>query len=200
VTGARHVFGPGNQGTSRTNGEPTMQNVIVFDVETQYSADEVGGWDKIRDMRLAVAVTYSPAQDAYRQYTEQEASQLIADLRDAGLVVGYNVLRFDYEVLRAYTNDPLTDLPTVDMLKDLRHALGWRPKLDNVAAATLGTGKSANGLQAVRWFRQGMLDKVIEYCRRDVEVTWGVYEYGKENGFVKVRDRRWREHSIRVEW
>ena len=177
-----------------------MRNVIIFDLETQYIADEVGGWHNIRDMRLAVGVTYNTGTGVYRDYTEEQADLLITALRGADLVVGYNVLRFDYEVLRAYTDDPLSDLPTVDMLQDLYHTLGWRPKLDSLAEATLGERKSADGLQAVRWFRQGQLDKVIEYCRRDVEVTWLVYEFGQRNGYVQIRDRRWRVHKVPVRW
>jgi DEAD/DEAH box helicase domain-containing protein len=177
-----------------------MQRILAFDVETQYTADEVGGWNNIRDMRLAVAVTYDAAQDTYHDYTERDVEDLIADLRRADLVVGYNVYRFDYEVLRGYTDDPLSDLPTVDMLRDLYLRLGWRPKLDDVANATLGQSKSADGLQAVHWFRQGRTDKVLAYCRRDVEVTWGVYHFGRQNGYVQYRDRRWRVLKVPVNW
>ena len=177
-----------------------MKNTIIFDLETQFAADEVGGWSHIRDMRLAVGVTYNVETETYSSFTEKEADALIKTLQEADLVVGYNLLRFDYEVLRAYTDDPLSDLPTVDMLQDLHRALGWRPKLDDLAAATLGERKSADGLQAVRWFRAGQLDKVIDYCRRDVEVTWLVYEFGQRNGYVQYRDRRWRTHRVPVRW
>ncbi len=177
-----------------------MRNIVVFDLETQYAADEVGGWRNIRDMRLAVAVTYNAVEDVYRDYTEQEVDRLIATLRGADLVVGYNVLRFDYEVLRAYTTEKLAQIPTCDMLDDLYRTLGWRVSLDAVATATLGETKSADGLQAVRWFRQGQLDKVIAYCRRDVEVTWQVYQFGQHNGYVQYRDRRWRVHKVPVRW
>jgi len=177
-----------------------MRNIVVFDLETQYIAEEVGGWSNIRDMRLAVAVTYNAAMDIYRDYTEQDVDFLIATLRGADLVVGYNLLRFDYEVLRAYTDDSLTNLPTVDMLRDLYQTLGWRPKLDNVVAATLGERKSADGLQAVRWFREGQLDKVMAYCHRDVEVTWQLYRFGRHNGYVQYSDRRWRICKVPVRW
>jgi DEAD/DEAH box helicase domain-containing protein len=177
-----------------------MRNIVVFDLETQYTADEVGGWRNIRDMRLAVAVTYNAAMDVYCDYTEQEVDRLVATLRGADLVVGYNVLRFDYEVLRAYTTERLDEIPTLDMLDDLYRTLGWRPSLDAVAAATLGETKSADGLQAVRWFRQGQLDKVIAYCRRDVEVTWKTYQFGRHNGYVQYRDRKWRVHKVPVQW
>ena len=177
-----------------------MQRTVAFDLETQYLADEVGGWSNIRDMRLSVGVIYDAAEDVYRHYTEDQAEDLITDLRRADLVVGYNVLRFDYEVLRAYTDDPLSDLPTVDMLQDLYRTLGWRLKLDNVASATLGESKSADGVQAVHWFRDGQLEKVIEYCRRDVEVTWRVYQFGQQNGYIQYRDRGWRTHKVPVGW
>jgi len=177
-----------------------MRNIVVFDVETQYLADEVGGWSHIRDMGLAVAVTYHAAEDVYHDYIEEQVDDLIAALRGADLVIGYNVLRFDYEVLRAYSDDPLTDLPTLDMLRDLHRTLGWRPKLDSIAAATLGEGKSADGLQAVRWFREGKLDEVIAYCRKDVEVTWRVYDFGRKNGHVLYHDRRRRARKVPVRW
>ncbi len=169
-----------------------MERLLVFDLETQYLADEVGGWDHIRDMRLAVGVTYSPTEDLYRVYTEAEVEQLIADLLAAEKVVGYNLYRFDYEVLRAYTRQRLDAVPTVDMLRDLAGQLGWRPRLEDVAAATLGMGKSADG--------QGRLDLVADYCKRDVEVTWRVYDYGQQNGYVKVLDRSWRERRVPVRW
>lgn len=173
---------------------------LIFDLETQRTADEVGGWSYIRDMGLSVGVTYDPAADRYQVYREADADRLIADLRAADLVVGYNVIRFDYEVLRAYTSDPLRDLPTVDMLVDLHRELGWRPKLDDVAAATLGQRKSADGLAAVRWFRAGQIEKVIDYCQRDVEVTWNVYDFGRRNRFVNIFDRRYQPRRVQVRW
>jgi DEAD/DEAH box helicase domain-containing protein len=174
--------------------------LLVLDIETQLTADEVGGWDNIKDMRLAVAVTYNAAADVYNTYYEDDAQQLVSDLRQAGLIIGYNLHRFDYTVLRAYTDDPLQDLPTVDMLLDLYQALGWRPRLDNVASATLGERKSADGLAAVRWFRQGQLDKVVAYCKKDVEITWQVYDFGRARKYVKVLDRRWNTRQVPVPW
>lgn len=177
-----------------------MDDVIVLDLETQKIASEVGGWGNIRDMRLAVGVTYHAAQGIYTTYLESDAERLVAALREADLIVGYNLLGFDYEVLRHYTEDLLLDLPTLDMLQEIHRTLGWRLKLDDVAAATLGEGKSADGLQAVRWFKQGQIQKVIDYCRRDVEVTWKVYRFGQQNGHIKYRDRNWRIRRVPVRW
>ncbi len=182
----------------------TMMNkgrrIIFFDLETQKTFQEVGGRHNINRLGLAAAVTYDSSTGEYRSYTENEVEELVEELAGADLVVGFNVKSFDYEVLRAYTDYPLHTIPTADMLQDVYEELGFRLSLDSLAQATLGIGKSANGLQAVRWFRQGELDKVIEYCGRDVEVTRKLYEYGRERGYILYWDRRGRMQKIFVSW
>ena len=175
-------------------------DTLFFDVETQRAADEVGGWRHIRKMGLSVAVTFSTADNAFHHYTEETVTDLIADLRAADLVVGFNVLRFDYEVLRAYTTDPLRDIPTVDMLDHIHKRLGFRVSLDNLAGATLGAAKSADGLQAVRWYKEGRIQEILDYCQQDVEVTRQLYEYGKQHKQVKFRDRRRGVRTVSVSW
>lgn len=177
-----------------------MNNTIFFDLETKYLADEVGGWNNIHKMELAVAVTYSTREAAYRHFVQEQAAELVAELQQADLVVGYNVLRFDYTVLQPYTEVPLHQLPTVDMLQDIYQRLGFRLSLDAVASATLNTGKSADGVQAVRWFRQGLVDKVLDYCQRDVQVTRQVYEFGQRHGFVRYQDRYRGVRQVNVPW
>lgn len=131
--------------------------MLAFDLETQRTLDEVGGRDGIHELRLAVAVTYDPEGRRFEAYQEADAAQLVAALCAAGQVVGYNVVGFDYEVLRPYTSKPLSDVPTADLMVHLANTLRWRPRLDDVAAATLGESKAGGGLDAVRWFRQGDL-------------------------------------------
>ena len=177
-----------------------MKNVVFFDVETQKSFDEVGGRQNIRRLGLSAAVTYSTADETFRHYTEDTVSDLIAELKAADLVVGFNVLSFDYEVLRAYTADPLRDLPTVDMLDHIHRRLGFRVSLDNLAGATLGKRKSADGLQAVRWYKQGRIQEILDYCQQDVEVTRQLYEYGRQNKYVKFQDRNGRITMAPASW
>lgn len=182
------------------NLDNNMNNTIFFDLETKYLADEVGGWNNIHKMELAVAVTYSTREAAYRHFTQEQAAELVAELQQADLVVGYNVLRFDYTVLQPYTQAPLHQLPTLDMLQDLYRRLGFRLSLEAVASATLNVGKSADGVQAVRWFRQGQVDKVLDYCQRDVQVTREVYEFGQRHGFVRYQDRYRGVRQVDVSW
>ena len=73
-----------------------MKNIVYFDLETQKSADDVGGWGNIRDMRMSVGVTYSTARGGYKIYGEREVNELIEELKRADLVVGFNTERFDF--------------------------------------------------------------------------------------------------------
>jgi DEAD/DEAH box helicase domain-containing protein len=175
-------------------------NVVFFDLETQRTFDDVGGRHNIRELGLSAAVTYSTADGRFHHYTEDRVADLIAELRVADKVVGFNVLRFDYVVLEAYSDDPLAGIPTVDMLDHIYRRLGFRVSLDNLAVATLGISKSADGLQAVRWYRQGRIQEILEYCQQDVEVTRRLYEYGHKHKHVKFRDRSHRTQLVQVNW
>jgi DEAD/DEAH box helicase domain-containing protein len=175
-------------------------NVVFFDVETQRTFDEVGGRQNMRKLGLAAAVTYSTADGAFHHYTEDTVADLIAELRSADRVVGFNVLRFDYEVLMAYTDEPLKSLPTVDMLDHIHTRLGFRVSLDNLAGATLSTAKSADGLQAVRWYKQGRIQEILDYCEQDVKVTRQLYEFGQQHKHVKYQDRNYRVQMVPVNW
>ena len=175
-----------------------MKNIVYFDLETQKSADEVGGWNNIRDMRMSVGVTYSTARGGYHIYGEKEVNALITELQRADLVVGFNNLRFDYEVLHGYTVVDMTQVPTLDMLVEVQKTLKHRLSLDSIATATLGAEKTAEGLQAIQWYREGRLLEIAEYCCFDVKITRLVHEYGAAkkqlfytNRFgAKLRDRK----------
>jgi len=147
-----------------------------------------------------VAVTYNTTVAAYHRYTEGRVRDLIAELRSADLVVGYNVLEFDYEVLSAYTRESLQNLPTLDIMQDLNRRLGFRLSLESIATATLRTGKSADGLQAVRWYRQGLINKVLDYCQKDVEVTKKLHEHGQQYRFVYYWDKQYQRQMVPVNW
>src|ERR1700683_2459159 len=156
-----------------------MKNIVYFDLETQKSAEEVGGWDKIREMRMSVGVTYSTARGNYMIYGEKDVNALIEELRRADLVVGFNNLRFDYEVLAGH--NPFFDveqIATLDMLVDLQKILQHRLSLDSIASATLGVEKTSEGLQAIRWFKEGRRLEIAEYCCYDVKITRLVHEHG----------------------
>jgi DEAD/DEAH box helicase domain-containing protein len=177
-----------------------MKNVVYFDLETQRSAEEVGGWDKINAMGLSVAVTYSTARGEYRIYAEKHVDDLLRELQRADLVVGFNNLRFDYEVLHGYTPFDLRQLPTLDMLVDLQSKLQHRLSLDSIATATFGVEKTAEGLQAIQWFKEGKFLEIAEYCCYDVKITRLVHEYGVQHRQLFYHNRFGKKLSVAVEW
>jgi hypothetical protein len=177
-----------------------MRNIVYFDLETQKSADEVGGWDNISRMGMSVAVTCSSADGEYRIYGEQQVDELIKDLQRADLVVGFNNLRFDYEVLHGYTALDLRQLPTLDMMVELQNKLQHRLSLDSIATATFGVEKTAEGLQAIQWFREGKLLDIAEYCCYDVKLTRLVHEYGVQHRQLHYRNRFGKRLTVPVGW
>lgn len=176
------------------------RNIVYFDLETQKSADEVGGWNHISRMRMSVGVTFSTTRGEYLIYGEKQVNELITELQRADLVVGYNVLRFDYEVLHGYTPMDLRQIPTLDMLVELQKVLPHRLSLDSIAAATLGVEKTSDGLQALRWFREGRLLEIAEYCCYDVKITGLVHRYGAAHKQLYYRNRLGGKLSVPVCW
>lgn len=177
------------------------RNIVYFDLETQRTANDAGGWDKKRDMGMSVGVTYSTALEEYRIYPESRVNDLIDQLVKADLVVGFNVINFDYEVLMGYTILDLThQCRTLDMLVDIEAKLGHRLSLDSVSIASLGVGKTADGLDAIRWWREGKLKEIAEYCCYDVKCTKLVHEYGMANKKLFYTDRFQQKRAVPVEW
>lgn len=177
-----------------------MKNIVYFDLETQKSADEVGGWDNISRMGMSVGVTYSTSRGGYKIYDEKQVNELITELQRADLVVGFNNLRFDYEVLHGYTSFDLRQLPTLDMMVKLQETLRHRLSLDAIATATFGLEKTAEGLQAIQWYREGKLLEIAEYCCYDVKLTRLVHEYGACHRQLYYHNRLGRKMTVPVDW
>ncbi|MFM1768471.1 MAG: hypothetical protein RJA22_1000 [Verrucomicrobiota bacterium] len=177
-----------------------MKNIVYFDLETQKSADEVGGWGNIRDMKMSVGVTYSTVRGGYHVYGEKQVDDLVEELRRADLVVGFNNLGFDYEVLHGYTILDLTQLPTLDMMVELRRTIPHRLSLDSIAHGTMGLGKTSDGLQALRWFKEGRMLDIAEYCCFDVKITRMVHEYGARHRQLFYTNKFGAKQSVPVTW
>jgi DEAD/DEAH box helicase domain-containing protein len=176
------------------------KNIVYFDLETQKSADEVGGWNHISKMGMSVGVTFSTARGDYKIYGEKQVDDLIKDLQRADLVVGFNILRFDYEVLHGYTSFDLAQLPTLDMMVELQNTLNHRLSLDSIATATFGVEKTAEGLQAIRWFKDGKLAEIAEYCCYDVKITKLVHEHGQRHRQLHYNNRFGKKMTVPVSW
>ncbi|MBI1795063.1 MAG: ribonuclease H-like domain-containing protein [Chloroflexi bacterium] len=175
-------------------------NQVYFDLETQKLFEDVGGRDPSR-LLLACGVTYSTAKNDFAVYWEKDAPTLIAELKTADKVIGFNIKNFDYQVLQAYApQENFRSFRSVDMLDDIFRTLGFRISLDSLAKACLGVTKTADGIQSVEWFRAGELDKVAEYCKADVDITRRIYEFGCNNRFVYYYSKLGSKLKVAVNW
>src|ERR1700730_17109703 len=134
------------------------RDLVYFDLETQRTANDAGGWARKGDMRMSVGVIFSTATGRYEVFGEAQVNQLVERLRRADLVVGFNILIFYYQLLMGYTIlDLVAEFPTADLMADMEKRLGHRLGLDAIAQATLGIQKTAPGLDAIRWWRGGRI-------------------------------------------
>ena len=173
---------------------------LVFDIETQFSADEVGGWSNVHLMKVAVCVVYDIDLDRYEYYLEDDVPRLIRRLANAALVIGFNSIKFDYTVLSGYQQDPLPDFISLDILPEVVKQIKHRLSLNQLAFATLNAEKSADGLQSLVWWKEGKIELIAEYCMHDVEITYRLYQFGKENGYLLYVHRSGMKVKIPVNW
>ena len=175
-------------------------NFGVFDVETQKSAQEVGGWHRADLMRISVAVLYEGVGQRFTVFTEDTIGELIERLLRLDLVVGFNNKRFDNRVLSAYTDRDLGLLPSFDLLEAITGQLGYRLSLDRVAATTLRVKKEGDGLAALRWFKQGEMEKLATYCRKDVEITRDLFLFGLRQRHLLFQNKAGQEVRLPVDF
>lgn len=174
--------------------------VVFFDLETQRSAEEVGGWHNAHLMRVSLGVLYDLRDDRFETYRESDVAKLIERLSQADLVVGFNVRRFDYHVLRGYSDRDFGALPTFDLLETLHGRLGFRVSLSHLATETLGSPKIADGLQALAWWKEGRFEELETYCRRDVELLRDLFDFALREGFLWLRTRGGERVRVPTRW
>jgi len=158
------------------------RNIVVFDLETKNAFDDVGGRDNLAALEVSVLGCYLYATNEYRVFEEKELPEFEKILQKKPLLVGFNNRRFDTAVLQPYIHFDLKGLLQLDIMEELTIFLGHRVSLESVAQATLGCSKSGSGLDAIKYWRKGELEKLKSYCLEDVRITKEIYEYGARHG------------------
>jgi DEAD/DEAH box helicase domain-containing protein len=198
---------PPQPGQPQTAGKPKAAKAKkspgrygVLDVETRRAAADVGGWGNAHKMGVSVAVLYDSGLDDCITYAQDELPALYEALARLDLIVGFNILRFDYKVLAGASPFDHRKLPTLDILERVHARLGYRLSLDGLAKATLGTQKSASGLEALAWWKEGRIDEIAAYCKQDVLVTRDLYTFGRDNGYLLFSNKAGKIVRLPVEW
>jgi DEAD/DEAH box helicase domain-containing protein len=161
--------------------------IVVFDIETANTFSDVGSSNPA-DLTLSLVGAYDSETDSYSSYLEPELPKLWPILERTDVLVGYNSDHFDIPLLDKYYPGDLTRIKSLDLMKEIQVSIGRRIKLDAVAEGTLGSKKISDGMQAVRWWREGKIEDIRKYCLKDVELTKRVFDYALENKSVKYKE------------
>lgn len=174
---------------------------IVFDVETKKEFAEVGGYRNAHLLGVSVVGVYTYADNQFKAYEENELAELEKAMAEAELIIGFNIKHFDYQVLQPYfKNLNLAAAPSLDLMEKLEEVLGFRPGLDALAKSTLGAQKTSHGLEALKWFREGKIQQIKDYCLQDVKLTRDLYEYGLNHGSLMFESRTDGLKAIPASW
>jgi DEAD/DEAH box helicase domain-containing protein len=151
-------------------------------------------------MGISCAVLYDSKKDEFFEFLEDQVPQLIEHLQQFEMVVGFNIKRFDYRVLSGYSDFDFNKLPTLDILEEVHKRLGYRLSLEHLARVTLDAKKTADGLQALRWWKQGRIREIIDYCKMDVAITRDLLVYAKKNKYLLFQNKSGNTVRIPVSW
>lgn len=160
---------------------------IIFDIETKNTFQDIGKSDPVF-LDLSVVCVYNSETDKYKTYTQEELPALWPLLEKADMLIGYNSDHFDIPILNKYYPGDLTQIKSLDLLKEIKKSIGRRLKLDSIAEGTLGKKKTGHGLEAVAWWKAGEIEKIKKYCKEDVKITKELYDYALKNNSLKYKD------------
>ncbi len=152
-----------------------MSKEVVFDIET------IGDIRQFDTLKVTVVSVYEYETDSYRSFDEHELNALWPIFEKAERLIGFNSESFDLAVLKKYYAGNISQFPHLDLLKVVKDSAGKRFKLNDLAKATLQIEKSADGLQAMEWYKEGKIDLIKKYCEQDVKVTKEIYDFGRKN-------------------
>src|SRR5205823_5302104 len=124
----------------------------TFDIET---VGDFRGNGDFSNLEVTVVGTHDSTTGETAGFFKEDFPQMWRLFESADILVGYNSDHFDIPILNKYYAGDLTKIKSIDLLKEIKNVLGRRLKLQSVAEATLGRGKSSDGVEAMDWWAQG---------------------------------------------
>lgn len=160
---------------------------ITFDLETKNFFQDVGSNDPA-DLDISVVCIHDSLTDKYSSFLEADFNKLWPIIEQADMLITWNGDHFDIPLLNKYYPGDLTKIKSLDLMKEVQKVFGRRLKLDSVGEATLGKNKTGHGSDAITWWNNGEIDKLISYCTEDVRLTKELYDYAVNNKILKYKD------------
>ncbi|MCK9186959.1 MAG: ribonuclease H-like domain-containing protein [Candidatus Colwellbacteria bacterium] len=165
------------------------KDILVIDIETKNTFFDVGGQANIKDLDMSLTCAYSYNEGSYLSFWEKDLKELEKRMKEAALIIGFSINRFDLPVLNKYFDFNANALKRLDLLEEIEMSAGKRIGLDLLAHTNLGIGKTHNGLEAVKFWNEGNLEELEAYCLNDVKVTKDLYELAKSQNYLMMPQR-----------
>lgn len=196
------------------------ERIGFFDVETQYLFKEIEPrwrnmkWSEkalikkelTKKLKLAIAGILTSKGEC-KLFTEDNVSELFKELDSFDLIIGHNLIEFDYLVLDIYAEYIVVEKyqnKTFDTLKELEKITGNWTNLDDLAKLNLGTEKTENTLKIPKMWRDGKKEEVINYLKKDLEIVKEIYNHGRINGTIEYTHKDYGKiegvRTVKVDW
>lgn len=194
-----------------------MKNTCYFDLETKYEFAEIEkDWENLTfkqknvkrsrvvpKMGLATGCIIAEDKKAEAQYFDEgQERELIKALDSFDLIIGHNVLRFDFLVLSPYYKSDIIEHfepKTLDTLKYLKNITGSFVSLNDLAQLNTKAEKTMSGADAPKLWRSGKKEVVRDYCKNDVELLRDIYLLGKMRKYLYYKSDEGIQ-KIKVNW
>ncbi len=184
-----------------------MVTEVIFYVDTKklfsdVTSDDPGllGVSIVSVYKRVLNDLYEEISGEIQSFWEKDFERLWPWFTTADRIIGFNTLKFDIPALRPYTTIDLAKLHHLDIMEFVRQKVGRKLSLNTLAQETLGNTKIDQGTNAVLYWAKGdpvSLGKLRTYCEADVRLTRDLYDFGKNHGFLKYKDK-WND-SVRIE-
>lgn len=169
---------------------------IIFDIETKKTFEAVGGYypEKLGISFIgAIERNGFPEEGSVdekeHQLFETEIDKLWPLFESADVIIGYNSDGFDLPALMPLYSGDVTKFPSLDLMFRIKNSLGRRISLNAIAQQTLGTQKTGDGLDAIKYYQEEDWENLAKYCMKDVEITRDIYDFGRQKGYVSFLNK-----------
>lgn len=159
-------------------------DTIVLDIETKNTFADVGGQQNVKKLEASFIGVYSYRQNKYLSFFENQFVEFNQFLKNTKLIIGFSINRFDMPVLEKYCDFNIQNIPCLDLLEEIEIEFGNRISLNILAQTNLGIGKTAHGLEAIKFYKEGRLEDLEKYCLQDVRLTKELYELIEKQGYL----------------
>jgi hypothetical protein len=177
---------------------------VVFDIETPLWFDQLPPAPRetqIAMMPFGLAVARlidDDGNEVERRYGKGQAgsvTDLWGDLLGADQIITFNGLKFDIPItyiaaaMASGIRRRWITGHQIDLFDSAYRATGRYYSLQQIASATLGHSKSADGRTAAQWLQSddpGLLQQCADYCAQDVKLTHRLYEHACVDGLPLI--------------